>query len=156
MTERMSAKRIIITKTKSAQAPPPVVEEKPLPQVRILERWQPEKKTFENKEDFQKYLAEHLEELNALSTNKLNRMIQVRGYRITKLLNAERTKQEISLKTDRYVPQEKKEIKDEKLIDLMKALDSKFEYIVEVLKEKGILDEVEEELVKPVVEETLN
>jgi predicted transcriptional regulator len=147
----MTIKRLIPAKQPSQT----VVEQKPITPVRILERWQPETMTFERKEDFQKYLSEHLEELNALSTNKLNRMIRIPGYRITKLLNAEKTKQEISLKTDRYVTQEKKETKEEKLTDMIKALDSKFEFIVEVLKEKGILDEVEEELIKPVMEETL-
>jgi hypothetical protein len=146
----MTIKRLVPAK----QSPQPV-EQKPITPIRILERWQPETMTFERKEDFQKYLSEHLEELDELSTNKLNRMIRIPGYRITKLLNKEKEMQEILLKTDRYVPQGKNESKEKKISDPIKALDSKLRFIVEVLKEKGILDEVEEELVKPVVEETL-
>ena len=53
--------------------------------VTVLERFAPEVTEFENIDEFKEYLAENEEDMNKLSTVKLNRQFKITGYRITKL-----------------------------------------------------------------------
>ena len=53
--------------------------------LKILERYSPEIITFDTPEEFTEYLTEHLEEMNATTTNKLNIKFKIRGYTITKI-----------------------------------------------------------------------
>ena len=54
-------------------------------QMKVLERFQPETITCDSKEEFQEYLNKHADTLNSLTTQKLNRMFNVKGYRVTKI-----------------------------------------------------------------------
>jgi len=50
--------------------------------VTVLERFAPEVTEFENIDEFKEYLAENEEDMNKLSTVKLNRQFKINGYRI--------------------------------------------------------------------------
>ena len=68
---------------------------KELPQIKVIGRYSSDVINFEIKEDFIEYLDKHREELNQLSTCKLNKLCIIKGYHITKL------KGEISLRSAR-------------------------------------------------------
>ena len=68
---------------------------KELVQIKVIERYAPDIINFETKEDFIEYLDKHREELNQLSTCKLNKLCKIKGYHITKLNG------EISLRSTR-------------------------------------------------------
>ena len=51
----------------------------------LLEKYSPEMTIFETPKEFEQYLTEHKDELDAMTTIKLNRIYLIRGYRITKL-----------------------------------------------------------------------
>ena len=67
---------------------------KPLPEIKIIEKFSPDITEFENKEEFIEYLQDNKEEMDKLTTQKLNKMYHIKGYKITKL------KGEICLKKD--------------------------------------------------------
>jgi len=58
---------------------------KPLVKLNLLEKYSPEMIIFETPKEFEHYLTEHKDELDAMTTIKLNRTYLIRGYRITKL-----------------------------------------------------------------------
>ena len=58
---------------------------KPLVKLNLLEKYSPEMIIFETPKEFEQYLTEHKDELDAMTTIKLNRTYLIRGYRITKL-----------------------------------------------------------------------
>jgi hypothetical protein len=60
-------------------------EEKPLISLQIKEPFSPEVEEFDGPSSFQKHLTEHVEEMNPLTTYKLNKKYKVEGYRITKI-----------------------------------------------------------------------
>ena len=62
------------------------------PQIKTIEKFQPDVMEFESKEEFAEYLDKHREELEKETTQKLNKMFSINGYRITKI------KGEISLR----------------------------------------------------------
>ena len=68
---------------------------KELPEMKIIEKFSPDITTFDTKEDFIEYFNEHKDELNTLTTQKLNKMFKISGYTITKI------KGEVSLKSAR-------------------------------------------------------
>jgi hypothetical protein len=131
MSNRMIRKTIPTKPTTEAKTP--------LILLRVLEKYEPEKKNFETKEEFQLYLSEHLDEMNLMTTQKLNRTFIITGCRITKLLNAEKTKSEISLKSDKSYQREKQNVKEARVGFALKTLDEKIESIIEVLKERELL-----------------
>jgi hypothetical protein len=102
----------------------------------MFEEYKPERMSLEKKEDFIKYLSIHLSDVKYPSTNKLDKKFSVKGYRITKV------KGEISLATNHYLPKNTIETKNNS--DL-KILDDKINYIIEVLKEKNIIEVNDEE-----------
>ena len=53
---------------------------KELPQIKIIERYPPDIINFETKENFIEYLDKHREELNQLSTGKINKLCKIKGY----------------------------------------------------------------------------
>jgi hypothetical protein len=61
------------------------VVQKPLIELTIKEPFSPNVEEFEDPAAFQKHLTEHLEEMNPLTTYKLNKKYKVEGYRITKI-----------------------------------------------------------------------
>jgi hypothetical protein len=60
-------------------------EEKPLIELTIKEPFSPAVEEFDGPTAFQKYLTENVEEMNPLTTYKLNKKYKVEGYRITKI-----------------------------------------------------------------------
>jgi hypothetical protein len=60
-------------------------EKEPASPIVIKERYEPSIEEFDDVNKFKEYLAEHFEELNKLSTYKLNKRFRVRNYRISKL-----------------------------------------------------------------------
>jgi len=51
----------------------------------ILEAFQPDIITFDTKEEFIQYLTENKEELDAMTTHRLNKAFEIEGYVITKV-----------------------------------------------------------------------
>ena len=89
------------------------------PQIKTIEKFSPDVMEFENKEEFAEYLDKHREELDKETTQKLNKMFSIKGYRITKI------KGEISLRADsksksrpQAEPDPEPETKDEKDTEL--------------------------------------
>ena len=66
-----------------------VIKEEPieLPPMKVIEPFQVEVQEFDTKEDFQKFINEgdNNENFKKLTTQKLNKMFNVHGYKITKL-----------------------------------------------------------------------
>jgi hypothetical protein len=102
--------------------------------IKVFEEYKPERMMFEKKEDFIKYLSIHLSDVKQLSTYKLNKKFSVKGYRITKV------KGEISLVANHYLPKNVTEVKETKCDSDLKILDDKINFIIDVLKEKHIID----------------
>ena len=55
------------------------------PQIKTIEKFQPDVMEFESKEEFAEYLDKHREELEKETTQKFNKMFSINGYRITKI-----------------------------------------------------------------------
>jgi hypothetical protein len=109
------------------------VFEQPKSEIKIFEAFKPETIELENKEAFSKYASQHADDIAGLSTYKLNKAFYIKGYRITK------RKGEIGLETNRYIPMNKTNDKTG-----LKLLDEKINYIIEVLKDNGLIGEEEE------------
>ena len=60
-------------------------------------------KEFNSPVEFNLWYAKHKEEVDSLTTHKLNKMYHIEGYRITKI------KGELMLKVDRHVKEKEKE-----------------------------------------------
>ena len=85
-----------------------------------LEKYSPEVIHFDTKEEFTDYLAENLDELNKLTTRKLNKAYSINGYRVTKLKGV------ISLKSK---ASEDKDIDESVLETIHKKLDYIYNWI---------------------------
>ena len=107
----MSAPKVRVYKNKS---PKPAKTEVEPPPITVLEKFSPEVITFDSKEEFSGYLADHEEEMNKLTTRKLNKAYKITGYRITKLKGV------ISLKSK---ASEEKEVDESALEEINKKLD---------------------------------
>ena len=83
------------------------------PQIKTIEKFSPDVIEFESKEEFAEYLDKHREKLEKETTQKLNKMFSINGYRITKI------KGEISLRAHsakskpKVEPEPEPETKDE-------------------------------------------
>ena len=76
-----------LQKTKKSDDAPeklPKIEEE-LPEVTVIEKYEPETIKFDSKEEFIQYLADNKEKMDEMTTVKLNKTYKVDGYRITKL-----------------------------------------------------------------------
>ena len=109
-------------------------DEEEIPPMRILEPFRAEVIEFEDKNDFIKYVNEDMETYKSLTTQKLNKMFHIPGYRITKLQG------DISLKAvggkDAEAEKEKKdtvkkELMEEVKKELMEELEEKMKAIVD-------------------------
>ena len=70
---------------------------KELPEIKIIEPFQPDEIIeCETKEDFIEIINADIEKYKSMTTQKLNKMFSIPGYRITKL------KGEIGLRSDKY------------------------------------------------------
>ena len=87
--------------------------EKELIEIKVLEKYSPEVIEFDSKEEFIEHLADNLEEMNKMTTQKLNKTYKIQGYRITKLKNKVTNVSDISLKKDSTERAERTEKTDE-------------------------------------------
>jgi hypothetical protein len=62
-----------------------IIEEKSTPSLPIKERYEPAIEEFESADAFKAYLGEHADELDKLSTYKLNKRFHIKNYKISKL-----------------------------------------------------------------------
>ena len=88
------------------------IEKEPV-DLKILEKYSPETITFDTPEEFTEYLTEHKEEMDATTTNKLNKKYKIRGYCITKI------KGEICLKKSKNTVES-----DDRLDQIINKLDT--------------------------------
>ena len=95
---------------------------------------------FETKEDFIEYLDKHREELNQLSTCKLNKLCKIKGYHITKLNG------EISLRSARKSETIESKSKAERILNeiedlktMVKKLHINYQTLLGKLSEAGII-----------------
>ncbi len=93
------------------------IEKEPV-DLKILEKYSPETITFDTPEEFTEYLTEHKEEMDATTTNKLNKKYKIRNYSITKI------KGEICLKKSKNTVES--ECKLDQIIDKLDTLLSLF------------------------------
>ena len=111
---------------------------KELPSIKVIEKFTPDVINFETKEDFIEYLDKHREELDKLSTCKLNKLCKIKDYRITKIDG------EISLKSNKYTyNQDKSDRHDNELEELklfIKQLSDNYHELINKLSEAGIID----------------
>lgn len=122
-------------------------DEEEIPPMRILEPFRAEVIEFDDKNDFIKYVNEDMETYKSLTTQKLNKMFHIPGYRITKLQG------DISLKAvggkdegeERMRSEIKKELMEEMRSELMKEMEEKVKDIVEE-KLKDEMENYEKEL----------
>ena len=82
------------------------VEKEPI-EIKVLEKYSPEIIEFDSKEEFAEYLAENIDEMNKMTTQKLNMTYLIKGYRIIKL------KEKISLKKDSSETKTETDLKSE-------------------------------------------
>lgn len=69
--------------------------------VPVIEAIHSPKHVFETVDEFNMYYHKHKSELDPLTTNKLNKMFQIKGYKITKL-NGVLSLKKFDPKTDKY------------------------------------------------------
>ena len=112
-------------------------DRKPLPEIKILEKFSPDVIEFQTKDEFRAYLAEHVDEMNALTTQRLNKMYKITDYHITKLDG------EISLKRLKKIEKNNDESESEQttIRDEITALQSQIDAIVTILKSAKIIPE---------------
>ena len=123
-----------------------------IPPMRILEPFRAEVIEFDDKNDFIKYVNEDMETYKSLTTQKLNKMFHIPGYRITKLQG------DISLKAvggkdegeERMRSEIKKELMEEMRSELMKEMEEKVkeEITKEMENYEKELDEIHDSITK--------
>ena len=127
-------------------------DEEEIPPMRILEPFRAEVIEFDDKNDFIKYVNEDMETYKSLTTQKLNKMFHIPGYRITKLQG------DISLKAvggkeegeERMRSEIKKELMEEMRSELMKEMEEKVkeEITKEMENYEKELDEIHDSITK--------
>jgi len=100
-------------KVKRSDSEPPVVK--------IIEKFSPDPIHFDSKEEFIDHLTDNKDDMDKMSTRKLNKMFTIDGYKITKL------KGEISLKSI------KGSIKIANNSDVLDDINEKLQYIINLL-----------------------
>ena len=119
---------------------------KELLQIKVIERYSPDVINFETKEDFIEYLDKHREELNQLSTCKLNKLCKIKGYHITKLngeisLRSARKSETIESKSE----SERIMAEIENLKTVVRQLHINYQTLLAKLSEAGIMAIVSDE-----------
>ena len=127
-------------------------DEEEIPPMRILEPFRAEVIEFDDKNDFIKYVNEDMETYKSLTTQKLNKMFHIPGYRITKLQG------DISLKAvggkdegeERMRSEIKKELMEEMRSELMKEMEEKVkeEITKEMENYEKELDDIHDSITK--------
>ncbi|KAA6402168.1 MAG: hypothetical protein EZS28_002306 [Streblomastix strix] len=104
-----------------------------IPEIQIMEKFNPDPIVFENVTEFKQYLALNKAEMEKMSTLKLNMQFKIKGgYRIIRL------KGQISL---RLWPKEQKLERQSETIDQMQNLDQRLESLIAALLSKNIITE---------------
>ena len=112
-------------------------DEDDIPPMRILEPFRAEVIEFEDKNDFIKYVNEDMETYKSLTTQKLNKMFRIPGYRITKLQG------DISLKAVGGKEDAEKKMRSEIMEEVMEKVRSEIEEKVKDIVEEKLKDEME-------------
>ena len=114
-------------------------DEDDIPPMRILEPFRAEVIEFEDKNDFIKYVNEDMETYKSLTTQKLNKMFHIPGYRITKLQG------DISLKAvgGKEDADAEKKMRSEIMEEVMEKVRSEIEEKVKDIVEEKLKDEME-------------
>ena len=120
------------------------------PKIKTIEKFSPDVMEFENKEEFAEYLEKHLEELEKETTQKLNKMFSIKGYRITKI-RGEISLRACSPKSNKHKsdsesePSSKDEKENDELIkQQLKRLCELYMTLVKHLADAGIVQIAEE------------
>ena len=106
---------------------------KDTPTIKVLEPFKPEVIECENKEDFSEIINSNINRYNEMSTQKLNQMFKVPGYKVTKI------KGEIGLRTIKACEMNKSEDvsridKIEKEIQLIKDVFNQMSEQLDLIK----------------------
>ena len=114
-------------------------DEEEIPPMRILEPFRAEVIEFDDKNDFIKYVNEDMETYKSLTTQKLNKMFHIPGYRITKLQG------DISLKAvgGKEDADAEKKMRSEIMEEVMEKVRSEIEEKVKDIVEEKLKDEME-------------
>ena len=114
-------------------------DEEEIPPMRILEPFRAEVIEFDDKNDFIKYVNEDMETYKSLTTQKLNKMFRIPGYRITKLQG------DISLKAvgGKEDADAEKKMRSEIMEEVMEKVRSEIEEKVKDIVEEKLKDEME-------------
>ena len=113
---------------------------KQLPEIKVIEKFSPNITSFESKEEFIEYLSDHKDEMDKLTTQKLNKMFNIKGYRITKL-NGEISLRSVTkeIESNNVTPEN-----NSRLFELKSEYDEVKRDIIEMKKE---IDGIKESLV---------
>ena len=104
---------------------------KQLPEITVIEKFSPNVIAFDTKEDFVEYLSEHKEDMDKMTTCKLNKMYHIPNYRITKI------KGEISLKKNKE--EELPPASVSELYSEIATLKTMFNNLVQQLAQNGVI-----------------
>ena len=108
-----------------------IVFKKEAPKIKTIEKFEPDVIKFSNKEEFAEYLEKERENLNEISTCKLNKMFSITGYHITRIRG------EIALKKS------KDSTNDEQILEQtndISAIKDTLNSLIKQLYEKGLID----------------
>ena len=129
-------------------------DEDDIPPMRILEPFRAEVIEFDDKNDFIKYVNEDMETYKSLTTQKLNKMFHIPGYRITKLqgdishipgYRITKLQGDISLKAvgGKEDADAEKKMRSEIMEEVMEKVRSEIEEKVKDIVEEKLKDEME-------------
>lgn len=99
----------------------------------IIEKIETPLKEFKTVDEFNLYYTKHKEEMDSLTTHKLNKMYLINGYRITKIKGV------LSLKKP-YVSK-KEEVKDEVIAELRDEIATMKQQIINLTKTVNLIVE---------------
>ncbi len=102
-------------------------------------------KEFNSPVEFNLWYAKHKEEVDSLTTHKLNKLYKIDGYRITKI------KGELMLKVDRKVKGKNEEAEEENIHDEINELRDEIKNIKETMNK--LIEFVNNGLKPPITEQ---
>ena len=132
--------------------------QKELPEIKVIEKFSPDVIEFETKEELIEYLQKNKEELSKITTHKLNKLYQTKGYRITKIKGElglrkvhveeqpeHKSSDESEEKTEKEEPSKTPKITMKDLAAQVELLRRSFNGLVQHLASIGIFDEPHQE-----------
>ena len=92
-------------------------------ELKILEPIKKYTKEFETSDEFNLYYAKHKEDIDKLTTHKLNKMYHIKGFRITRIKNVLMLKRYDESNNEKTLKDEVDEIKEtmNKVIDFLNS-----------------------------------